>query len=429
MSNGPQLVKELTLANGLPLKWVKFPNGLNLMVVENRDDPSFVYQTWFRVGALAEKMDERLKRTGLAHLFEHMMFRGTQRFPDGVFDRMLTRTGGHNNATTWNDRTNYYEVMSRGNLEQVMDLEADRFQNLVVDHKLLETEKGAVLGEYRMGRDNPDVVAYDHLYSTAFQVHPYRCTVIGSEEDIQSFSVEDANYFYSKYYHPEGTTLLICGDVDTAETIALAEKYYAGIKKGGVPKKVAPPVEPPQSTERRAEFQHGQITEPKALVSFHTPGVNHPDMPALLLLASLLSNGRGSRLHYEWINKKTWVNSVSAHVDQFEYPGLFTIDFELNPDNDVETVLEDSDRLLHQPFTELELERGRNQLLLDVYQGWEDQAEVCSFLGEYLVSAGDPLYGFEMLEKIRQLKLTDIHKVVGTYFSKQTRTIVIGRAL
>lgn len=423
-----QEIKRTRLPNGLNLEWVRFPNQLDLLLIENREDPSFVYQTWFDVGSLTEKLDPKLKRTGLAHLFEHMMFRGTEKYPDGEFDRLLSRYGGYNNATTWNDRTNYYEVMAQGNLERVIQLESDRFQNLIVDEKLLETERGAVLGEYRMGRDNASTVAYDHLYATALDRHPYRYTVIGTEEEIKSFTVEEANDFYHRYYSPDCATIMIAGDFDSEQAKLLVNQYYGQIQSVGKFERPKPELEVKQEKQKWFEFKHPQISETRLIFAYHTPEFAHPDMAALLVFDSILTQGRGAVLFQRWVSDHPWVSDVQSSVDQFKYPALFGVDCDLQKDVDPKQILKDFDQLLKTKVTEEEVERALNQLLLDLYENWEDMAETCNFIGESLVSAGDPLYGFELVEKIKKIKADDIEQVKKRYFNSENRTVIIGRA-
>ena len=169
------------------------------------------------------------------------MFRGTPRHPDGQFDEILTRNGVQDeNATTWLDRTNYYQSLPTSKLELVLQLESDRMANLKIEQGLLETEKSAVLGEYRMGLDDPTMMAYEHLYATAFEIHPYRYTTIGTEAEISGFSVETANYFYRKYYSPNNATLILSGDVDPETASALVEKYYGGYASQEIDRVTAP---------------------------------------------------------------------------------------------------------------------------------------------------------------------------------------------
>lgn len=423
------MIRSVRLPNGLPCVQYRLENGLNLYVVENRAAPVFHIQTWFGVGSRDEKLDPRLRRTGLAHLFEHMMFRGTKRHADGEFDEILTRNGARDeNATTWLDRTNYYQSLPSSKLELVLELESDRMANLALDHDLLETEKGAVLGEYRMGKDDPSMVAYERLYETAFTAHPYRCTTIGTEEEIQGFTVEEAEYFYRKYYAPDNATILIVGAVDPAEAARLVAKHYGAYAPQAVAKAPAPR-EPEQVALRRTEFTHAQLTEPKLLVAHHAPEARHPDQPALWVLDSVLTTGMGALLQEAWIDAGITV-SADGGLDQFQDPGLHVLSADLQPDRDPEEALAALDRVLAGlggPGFADEVERARNQLLLAMLRGMSDNEGIASFMGEYILSAGDPLFAFEQLAAVENVTAEQVLRAARQYFDPARRTVVIGR--
>jgi zinc protease len=430
-----RFVKTVTLPNGLPAHQCRLANGLEAWIVENHAAPVFAYQTWFRVGSRDEKLDPRLGRTGLAHLFEHMMFRGTKRYPDGAFDAILAESGAHNqNATTWLDRTNYYESLPRDRLERVMELEADRMANLELHQALLDTERDAVLGELRMGLDDPDTVAYDRLYETAFTTHPYRFSTMGTEAEIRSFTREEAAYFYRTWYSANNVVILIVGDVDPAAAVALIERHYGGFAPQEIPRLPAP-AEPPQAAERRVELRHPQLQQPKLLIGYHAPGVRHPDQPALHVLRALLSLGESALLEREWVNAGLAVE-VTGHVDQFRDPGLFVLGAEVQEGHAPEELLRRLDLVLSaeplatpdSPTLAAGVERARNQLLLETYGQWEDTGSLASFMGEYLISAGDPLYGFALVAALDGVTAADVARVREMYLTPRNRSVVLAHA-
>jgi zinc protease len=424
----------MLLPNGLPMTSFVLPNGLKLYVVENHTAPVFTFETWFNVGSKDEKLDPGLKVTGLAHLFEHMMFRGTKKYPDGRFDEVLARSGvDDENATTWLDRTNYYQSLPADKLELVMELESDRMVNLAIDAKLLETEKGAVLGELRMGLDDPDTVTYDHLYETAYEVHPYRYTTIGSEEEIKSFTVENAMYFYRKYYAPNNATLIIVGDVDPEKTFELVKKYYGAFEPHPIDV-IKAPVEPVQKTPREKRFEHPQLSQPRVLFSYPSVAVTHEDFAPLWVLMSALTYGQGAILEDRWVNQGIAI-SAYGDINQFAEPGLFIlmadlqIEGEKATDEEIaapEKILTEVLKELEKSFPESTLTRARNQLLLSIYQQCEDNASLASFMGEFLASSGDPLFAFELLKRLEKVKAEDVSRVIKTYFRPERLTRIIG---
>ncbi len=432
MFKGMTEVARHTLPNGLPLTQGLLPNGLGFIIIENHSAPVFHIQTWFKVGSRDEKLDPRLGRTGLAHLFEHMMFRGTATRPDGQFDKILTRNGVRGeNATTWFDRTNYYQSMPSSKLDLVLELEADRMEHLALDAKLLDTEREAVLGEYRMGLDDPQAVAYDNLYSNAFKVHPYRCPVIGTEDEIQGFTVADAEYFYRKYYSPSHATVLIVGDVDPREVERLLLKHYKNYTAQDV-QLVASPTEPMQTSERRVEFEHAQLSAPKLIAGWKVPGIRHSDQAALHVLVALLTLGRGSRLERAWVDARLMVDA-NGSVDQFRDPGLLTLGGDVQEgrtaqealialDHEIAAILSTDEAAL-----EVEVERARNQWLLSVYQSWSDNEGLAAYLGEYLASADDLMLGFERASQIERIRAAQVRDVAQRYLLPANRTVVVGR--
>jgi zinc protease len=424
-----QTVRQIRLPNGLPLTQYRLANGLTLYVIENSQAPVFHLQTWFNVGSRDEKLDSRLDCTGLAHLFEHMMFRGTPRYPDGEFDEILARNGAQDqNATTWLDRTNYFASLPSSRLDLLLELEADRMVNLAIDKELLDTEREAVLGEYRMGLDDPATVAYEHLYAQAFTAHPYRYTTIGTEAEIQGFGVDDANYFYRKFYSPNNATLMVAGAVRPDETLRLVEKHYGAFKPQKV-EKLRAPIEPPQTSERRFEFTHTQLTEPKLLIGYHTPEVRHADQAALWVLDSVLTTGWGSKLQEAWVDTGLTVG-VGGSLDQFQDPGLQTLMADLQPGKSPEQVLAALDRVLQgldSPSLANDVERARNQLLLAIYPSWSRNEGLLTFMGEFISAAGDPLYAFEQIEAVERVTSEDVLRVARKYLISSNRTVVVGR--
>lgn len=417
-----------TLPNGLPFHFYKLPNGLRVYIVENHSAPVFTFQLWYKVGSKHEKLDPKIGATGLAHLFEHMMFRGTKNVADGEFDKILTKNGlVDGNATTWLDRTNYYESLPADKLDLVLELEADRMANLQISQEVFDTEREAVLGEYNMGLDDPETVAYDKLYETAFLKHPYRYTTIGTEQEIKSFTREMAMYFYDTYYSPGNASILIVGDVDPKNTVNLIVKHFGQMAEKNVPQFVASP-EPPQTIERRVEFKHEQLQSPKLVLGYHTPAVRHADIPALLVAESILTNGESSVLEDVWVNGGLAVGMMGM-LNVFEDPGLLLIAADLQPGKTVDELLGSLDTAiskLTQSLKPAQIARGKNQLLLEIYHQWEENASLANFMGEFIASADHPLYAFELTQKVKDVKLEEVREVISRYLVATNRTVVLG---
>ncbi|RPI58340.1 MAG: insulinase family protein, partial [Lysobacterales bacterium] len=224
-----------------PTETRTLPNGLTAIVVPMPSDGLAAYWTIVRTGSRDEYEPDR---TGFAHFFEHMMFRGTERFPAEIYNRVITTIGADANAYTTDDHTAYHLAMAAEDLAQVMELESDRFQNLSYAEEAFQTEAGAVYGEYRKTRTDPDFALYEELVGTAFERHPYGHTTLGYERDIAIMPTlyDYSREFFGRYYRPENTVLFIAGDVAPAAVFTLVEKYYGDWQRGYVPPQI--PAEP-----------------------------------------------------------------------------------------------------------------------------------------------------------------------------------------
>ncbi|OFZ79500.1 MAG: hypothetical protein A2583_07725 [Bdellovibrionales bacterium RIFOXYD1_FULL_53_11] len=415
------------LPNGLSMHYQKLGNGLQVYIVENHDAPVFTYQVWFRVGAKDEKLDKRLDVTGLAHLFEHMMFRGTKSVPDGEFDRILARNGVNDgSATTWLDRTNYYESMPSRHLELVIRLEADRMANLVINKKLLDTEREAVLGEYRMCKDDPVHVANEKLFSAAFAVHPYRYPTLGSEEEIRRFSKADADYFYKTYYAPNNAAVVIVGDVDPEKAFKLVKKHYGPFKAQRLPLRKAP-AEPPQTAERKVEFGHPRLMQSRLFLGYHIPAAVHADIPALMIAHAMLTLGEGSVLNRNWVNAGLSVSAGGA-VHRLKDPGLFVLTADVQEGGVPERLVPVLDTwlvTLSGKNIAKEVERARNQLLLGMYKQWSGNDTLAAFMGEHVVTASTPMFAFQTAAAVEKVSGADVQRVIKKYLVPANRTVVV----
>lgn len=423
-------VRETKLPNGLVVHEYKMHNGLQILLVPDHSAPVFTYSVWFKVGAMTEKLDPKLKRTGLAHLFEHMTFRGTPKYPENSFNAKLTESGvGDMNATTWNDRTNYYESLPKEHLELVFDLESERMTELKLDEKLFKTELGAVVGEYNISRDRPTRIGDELLWNTAFDTHPYKWSTIGTLEELHSFTVQEGQYFYKKYYAPNNATLIIIGDFQIPQALALAEKYYGPKKSQAIPEQKAEP-EAIQKAARRAETSHHMANNEILWVGYKSVGIMHPDMAALETIGAVLGYGDGSLFNQNLIEKGL-ASSISADVYKFRDPGLFIIETQIVPGKSEETVRraieEQLARLREGRLTQAELDRGRNQYLLAAYSKLNTQYNIGDTLGEALVSGDDYLRNFKILEEIKKVSLADVKRIAQKYFRDEISTTVLLR--
>jgi len=411
-------IRETALPNGLKVHEYRLGNGLQILLVPDTSAPVVTFQAWFKVGSADEKMDPALQRTGLAHLFEHMMFRGTPKNPDQVFDNKLSAAGAVGmNATTWFDRTNYFESVPKERLELVLELESDRMANLVINEQLFKTELGAVFGELKMRNDKPGSVAYEKVWNLAFDQHPYKYSVIGTPEELNSFTVKDAMHFYRTFYAPNNATIILLGDFKVTAALRLVEKYYAKMKPQPLPARNAP-LEPPQTKARAQSLSHPLAVSDVIMLGYKIPAMNHPDMAALEVAASVLAYGNGSWLEQELVQEGI-VSSVSASPSKARYPSLFLFSLQMAQGKSSEAALRTIraaiSRLAEGEVSPAELERAKNQFLLYSYGELSSQSNIGKNLGDALVATDNYLREFEILEEVKKVTVADLQRVAKAH--------------
>jgi zinc protease len=423
-----QKITEKTLFNGDTLQEFRLKNGLRVLLVPRHQAKLITYQTWFQVGSLDEKLDPKLKKTGLAHLFEHMMFRGSEKYPDGEFDKISSRIGSDKqNATTYFYRTNYYQSIPSTQLDTLMELEADRMSSLKLDGPTLEKEKGAVVGELRRALDNPNRLAWDEICKLTHEVLPFRYTVLGTEEEIKGFSLEEAQYFYKTFYAPNNATLIVVGDVTEKTLLPKVVKYYGPMKSQTLPT-VAALEEPPQKKERRVERTHQQATSEILLVAYKIPDVGSDDIAPLSLMSTHLSTGMEARLRKVLVDTGI---AVGAGAEISNKPDFLEFSVHLAEKRKAEEALKILDReietLKKAPIKAASFERALNQELLGLYSSVSDNSTLATVLGDYLMLSGNYMRGLEIIESYKKLKPIDINRVAKQYLKKDQRSIVIVR--
>jgi zinc protease len=286
-------VRDHAFGDALTLRRFRLGNGLTVLTLLDRSAPTVSYHTWFRVGSRHESPG----KTGLAHLFEHLMFSETRSHPHGDFDRLMERAGAEANAATWTDWTCYYENAPRDALPLLIELEADRMSNLVLRTPQVASEKEVVANERKLRvEDDIEGKALELLYDSAFRRHPYRRPTIGSMEDIRGFTVRDCKQFYRTHYAPSNATVVIAGDFNEQKALSLVQRHYGGMSAVRNPEPPTPSKEPSQRAERILQLTAPTPTE-KLLIGYHAPSFSDPDTPALVIANDVLFGGHSSRLH------------------------------------------------------------------------------------------------------------------------------------
>ena len=300
-------------------RW-RLGNGLGLISAVDKRAPIVALQTWYRVGS----RHERPGATGMAHLFEHLMFGQTESLPPGEFDRLVERTGGESNAATWVDWTYYRLSLPARDLELGIKLEAERMQHLVLETTPVESERDVVTNERRERvEDDVDGWLDEQLMAHAFTEHPYRWPTIGWMEDIRALALPDIRSFYRTWYAPNNATLVVVGDFDDEALRELIAKYYGHIEPAQLPD-AAPVIEPEQAKERIVRAPKPIATD-RLLVGYKAPGQDDPDWAALEIVSTLLAGCPSARLYRRLVIESEAASSVDAQLTPFRDPSLLRL--------------------------------------------------------------------------------------------------------
>jgi zinc protease len=411
-------------AGGLVARHFKLKNGLELILVRDASAPIFAYQTWFRVGS----RHERDGITGIAHLFEHLMFNQTESHPPGELDRMIEAAGGDTNAATWVDWTYYRDNLPKEELALVVDLEADRMAHLVLGDKQVESEREVVANERRFRvEDDVDGFLSEELYKLAFTTHPYHWPTIGWMRDIMAISIADCRAFYRTYYAPNNATVVLVGDVSEDEARARIEDKYGAIPPAEIPVERAPE-EPEQKEERRASFKKPVVGD-KLRMGYKSPPLTHADYPALEVISELLFGGKSSRLERRLVLDGEIASSCSASLAPFRDPGLWEVSVSLKRGRLAEeaerVVGEELENLARGPIATAELETARTRLLTRLLRELRTQAGKAEALGHYHTTAGDYRRLFQVESAYRGVTADHVRRAAAEWLRPERRTVVL----
>lgn len=398
-------------------------NGLKVLIWEDKAAPVIAYQTWFRVGSRHEKTG----KTGMAHLFEHLMFKATTSRPEGQFDKLMEAQGAQTNAATWVDWTYYHEKLPKGNLALAVELEADRMENLALESGPLESERDVVKNE-RLGRvdNDPDGKMYEILYRAAFESHPYGCPTIGWMEDIEAITLEDCLAFYKSYYAPNNAVVSVVGDVETQEVLSLIQAHYGHMSSQPISTHPIP-TEPPQKEERRLEIKQ-PIESEKLILAYHVPSVRHADHPALCVLNEILTDGESSPIFQALVQELEVATDTWGWVASFHDPGLWELGVSLLPGkhaSEAEAALDQViARIARDGVTKRALQKAKNGMESGTLRMMAGTSPRARGLGEAAVIQGRWQCFFEESELLQNVTAEDVMRVLGTYLRPDNRTVL-----
>ncbi|MDB4932333.1 MAG: Protease precursor [Myxococcaceae bacterium] len=402
-------------------------NGLQVLLQIDGRAPVLSYNVWFRVGS----RNEREGKTGLAHLFEHLMFNETKTLPAGRFDQLLERAGAETNAATWTDWTFYYENVPADQLPLVVKLESDRMRNLVLRAKLVASEKDVVANERRYSvEDDVDGEVSEKLWSLAFTEHPYHHPTIGWMADIENFTPADCREFYKTWYAPNNATVVMVGDLDRAKALRLIQRHYGAMRPAKLPDTVVP-VEPAQTDHRLAVLER-PTPSAKVALGFKCPAIDHPDHAALSALIEALIGGRSARLYRELVTEREIATDIAGWVSDFRDPGLIEISATGRGAVTPEELRAAIDRSLAsvaaEPVTADERDRAVARLEFGFLRGLESVGGRAESIGRHSVVLGDPVGSVARMEATRALTADDLQRVGRRYLFDQPCTAVLVRS-
>jgi zinc protease len=399
-------------------------NGLKVILLENHKAPIITFQVWYRVGS----RNESWGKTGLSHVLEHMMFKGTEKVGPEEFSKIIQENGGNLNAFTSYDNTAYFENLSSDRIQVAIDLESDRMQNLVLRQEDFQTERMVVVEERRLRtEDNPQGFLMEQMMATAFQIQPYHWPIIGWMEDLSQLTLEDLKVYYQTYYNPVNAFLVVVGDFRKDELLPRIEKAFGSYARGVTPDQDKAK-DPPQVGERRISVKK-EAQLPFLVEGYHVPNLRDPDSYVLEVIATILSGGKSSRFYESLVTEKRLVLSADAdHSLLSRDPSLFYISADLLPGKEVAEVEKALDqelaRLQKKLVGEKELEKAKNQLEAAFTYGQDSVYYQALLLAQHEICL-DWRAIDDYLPFIRKVTAEDIQRVAKKYLVPDNRTIGI----
>jgi zinc protease len=404
----------------------KLVNGLQVILLENHEVPIINLQVWYHVGA----KDEPPGHTGFAHLFEHLMFKGSAHVAAEEHSRIIESVGGFDNAETGDDVTQFFETFPSNYLERVLWLEADRMGSLNVSEENFKSEREVVKEERRVRVENqPYGYLQEDLRAAAFTVHGYHHTPIGSMEDLDKATIQDVRDFFNTYYKPNNATLVIVGDFDSAPALAWAKKYFDGIPRSAKPIPRLNNPEPPQSAENVVKKSYSNTPLPAVVIGYKIPARYAPDAYPLDLASNILAGGESSRLYQTLVYKEQIAVQAAGFGAFSEDPNLFWAYAIMNQGHTAEegekALVGVLDELKTAPVEVKELEKAKNQEISGFVLGRDTDQEKAEALASAAVIGKNPALANTELDHYLTISPADIQRVAKDYFESQHATVLI----
>jgi zinc protease len=400
------------------------PNGMTVVFLEDHSTPIVHLQMWYHVGS----KNERPGRTGFAHFFEHMMFKGSKNVEPEGHPSYISSVGGQSNAYTNEDATVFWETVPSQYLPLILWLEADRLASLRIDEKVFKTEREVVKEERRMRIENqPYGRLQEIIAEQGFTVHPYKHPVIGSMQDLDAASVDDVREFFRTYYVPNNATAVLVGDFDPKEALALVTQYLGRVPPSGKPVPRDIPKEPPQTKEKRVTLQEDWPL-PAVVVAHHITFDGNPDSYPLHVASKILSDGQSSRIYRKLVYETGIALAAFGGGNIIEDPNLFFAVAIVQPGHTTEeaekALIAELDRLRREPVSAAELQQAKNQFARDYILGRETDQAKAEVLGHAVVIHNDIKTADAEFDIFQNLTTGDVQRVAKTYFTPENRLVL-----
>ncbi len=404
-----------------PVRETVLENGLKVLTVETSTSPTASMQVWYRVGSRYE----RTGITGISHIFEHLMFKGTERFPQGAFDRIVQENGMTYNAFTSHDYTAYYENMAADRLPIAMDLESDRMQGLLLEQESFLSEMAVIREERRQNVEDPPFGLLSELVeASVFQVHPYHWPIIGWMSDLETITLADVVRYYRDYYRPNNATLVVVGAVTHEQVVALAGQFFGPISRG--PALTVPAVREPAQRGERTVSVRKEVQLPGILIAWRAPESTHRDAKILNVLEFILLHGRSSRLYRKLIYDEQLATGLSGGLHLRTDPSVFVLRATARPGIAIERIRDvfyaSLEELARTPVSPTELHKAFRSIEADYIFSHESHLELAHNLGEE-ESRSSWRDWTRWLEDHESVTLEEIREAAARVFTERNRTV------
>ncbi len=411
----PLDIKERTLAN-----------GMRVVSLQDNASPNVSIHVWYEVGS----KDDPQGRSGFAHMFEHMMFKSTKNMPNEKMDRLTEDVGGYNNASTWDDFTNYYEVVPSNYLETLLWAESDRMVNLNVDEANFNSERDVVKEEFRQRilADPYGMLFGQYIEQLSYTTHPYRRPGIGNLDELSAATPADANEFYKTFYRPDNAVLIVVGDFEQARLDQWVDKYFRRIAKpaGTIPRVTA--VEPARTKEVRHMTTAPNVPFPAVAITYLAPPSKSPDIPALRVAEKILSGGESSRLYQSLVYKQQIAQQAELSTDIRVDPGLLSfiaIASEGKTAEELErSLLAELKLIQDKPVSAEELAKAKNLLITETLRQREQNDGKATAIERAIAFQGDAKAVNTDIQKLQAVTIADVQRVMKKYFTDKNRVVI-----